>query len=114
LVRRNRHDLPYRPVPEDLSKRRRMAPDYANFYGSYETKLGKWKRFSFKVKVDPNKNRIVLYKLIKHTCSLLKRKLIPKVPNGHVFDDFGDCLHGVDWMKVRSLHDYRAGMRYAR
>ena len=114
MVRRNRRNLPFRPVPTDLSRRRRIAPDYANFYGSYVTKAGRVKRFSFKVKVDPNKNHIVLYKLIRHTCSLLNRKQIPPVPNGTIFDDFGDCLHGVDWTEVRKINGYKAGMLYER
>jgi hypothetical protein len=97
-----------------LSRRTRIAPDYANFYGSVITKTGDIKRFSFKVKVDPSKRHAVLYRLIRHTCKLLKRRQIPIVPNGAIFDDFGDCLHGVDWMRVRKLRYYKAGMQYER
>lgn len=114
MSRRNKRNLPYRPVPIDLRRRRRISPDYANFYGSYITKNGRVKRFSFKVKVDPYKNHIVLFKLIKHTCNVLKRNQIPPVPNGYKFDDFGDCLHGVTWMKVRNVRSYKAGMEYER
>lgn len=115
MERRNRRKLPpFRPIPIDLRRRRRIAPDYANFYGSYVAKTGIVKRFSFKVKVDPNKNRTVLYKLIRHTCNKLKNRLIPPVPNGTIFGDFGDLHIALDWMRVRKLRFYRAGMQYER
>jgi hypothetical protein len=109
---RKRPPFKFKPIPTDLRRGRRIAPDYANFYGSYITKDGRVKRFSFKVKVDPSKPHAVMYKLIRHTCNLLKRCLIPKVSNGAIFDDFGDCLHAVDWMRVRKVRFYKAGMQY--
>jgi hypothetical protein len=111
---RNRRLPAYRPIPTDLRKRRRIAPDYANFYGSYITKDGRKKRFSFKVKVDPYKNRIVLGKLIKMTCMRIKDNRIPPVKNGYVFDDFGDLLSATKWMRVRLIKPYKAGMEYER
>lgn len=113
MARRNRRNLPYRIIPTDLKKRRRIAPDYANFYGSYVAKTGIGKRFSFKVPVY-DKNPMVLYKLMRHTCNKLKRNLIPDVPNGFIFQDFGHLHVAVDWMRVRKLRFYRAGMHYAR
>jgi len=111
---RSRSNLLYNPVPIDLSRRRRVAPDYANFYGAYITKSGRKKRFSFKVKVDPNKNHIVMYKLMQHTCNKLKNNQIPPVPNGYIFDDFGDLLVATPWMRVKKILPYKAGMLYER
>lgn len=111
---RNRRNLPYMPVPTDLSRRRRIAPDMANFYWTVITKTGKIKRNSVKVKVDPNKNPIVLGKLIRYACNKIKSGLIPVVPNGFIFDDFGDFFHGVNWGRVRIVKTYKAGMEYER
>jgi hypothetical protein len=114
MVRRNRRNLPYRPIPTDLRRRRRIAPDYSNFYGSYITKTGKIKRFSFKVKVNPDKKNSAKYTLMRVTCQRILKNKIPPVPNGFVFDDFGDLLNVQDWIKVRKVRTYKAGMQYNR
>ena len=115
MVIRNRRKLPpFRPVPIDLRRRRRVAPNYANWYGSYVTKDGRVKRFSFKAKVDPNKNPMVLYKLIRHICNKIKKGQIPAVPNGAILDDFGDLIIATPWIRVRKIRFYKAGMEYER
>jgi hypothetical protein len=112
---RNRRNLPnLRPIPTDLRRRRVARKQYARFYGNYTSKTGARKRFSFKVKVDPNKKRSAQYVLMKMTCKRLLKNQIPPVPNGFVFDDFGDLLVVQDWIKVRRVHGYHAGMQYER
>ena len=103
-----------RPLPTDLRKQRVARKQYARFYGNYTTSTGKMKRFSFKVKVDPYKRRSAQYILMKLTCHRLLNNKIPPVPNGHVFDDFGDLLNVQDWIKVKKVHQYTAGMQYER
>jgi hypothetical protein len=102
-------------IPTDLRRRRIVTrKQYARFYGNYTTKTGKRKRFSFKVKVNPDKKRSAQYTLMKTTCHRVKNNKIPPVPNGFVFDDFGDLLNVQDWIKVRKVHSYKAGMQYER
>jgi len=112
MARRNRRNLPYRPVPIDLRRRRRIAPDYANAYVQYRAKTGVIKRSSFKVAVDPNKHHMVMHKLIRHLCNKIKNNQIPIVPNGYKFDDFGDLFIATPWMRVRKILVYRVGMVY--
>ena len=116
MVGRNRRKLrPFRPLPIDLGKRRRVtARQYARIYLNYESAQGKIKRLSFAVKVDPYKNRIVQYKLMKHLCSKLLRNQIPLCAQGYVFDDFGDLFVVTQWIRVRKVRRYEAGMVYAR
>jgi hypothetical protein len=112
---RNRRNLPnFRLIPTDLKRRRVARKQYARFYGNITTKTGKRKRFSFKVKVDPYKKRSAQYTLMKMTCRRILKNQIPPVPNGFVFDDFGDLLVVQDWIKVRRVHAYEAGMVYER
>ncbi len=111
---RNIPKFKFQPIPTNLRKRRRVTPQqYARFYANYETKVGKIKRSSCQVKVDPNKNHEVLRRLIKYASERMgKRNQIPLCKNGHVFDDFGDFLHGVPWIRVRRVRSYKAGMHY--
>ena len=103
-----------RPLPTDLRKQRVIRRQYARFYGNYTTKTGKMKRFSFKVKVDPYKRRSAQYILMKLTCHRLKNGKIPPVPNGFVFQDFGDLLNVQPWIRVQRVYPYKAGMQYER
>jgi hypothetical protein len=117
MPKRNRRRLPpFRPLPIDLRRRRRgMAPrQYARAYERYESKTGRVKRQSFSVKVDPDKNPIVQYKLMRHLSNKLKRGLIPLVPQGTMFDDFGDLFIGTRWIKVKKVLSYKVGMEYVR
>jgi hypothetical protein len=113
-VSSRRPPFKFTPIPTSLKRRRRIAPDYANFYGSYISKTGKIKRFSFKVKVNPDKKNSAKYTLMKMTCQRILKNKIPPVPNGFVFDDFGDLLNVQDWIKVRKVRMYKAGMQYAK
>lgn len=107
--------LAFRPIPTSLRRRRRVTPkQYARAYVRYETKQGKIKRWSGQVKVDPYKNPIVQGKLMRHLCNKFRNNMIPLVPQGHVFDDFGDLFIGTRWIKVRKILSYRAGMEYER
>jgi hypothetical protein len=112
---RDRRNLPsLRPIPTHLRRRRVAIKQYARFYGNYTTKNGARKRFSFKVKVDPYKKRSAQRVLMKMTCQRIKDNKIPPVPQGFTFDDFGDLLVVQDWMRVRKVHVYKAGMVYER
>lgn len=92
-----------------------MAPrQYARAYERYESKTGRVKRQSFSVKVDPYKNPIVQYKLMRHLCNKFKNNMIPLVPQGYVFDDFGDLFIATRWIKVGKVLSYKAGMEYVR
>ena len=105
----------FRPILTNLGRRGRVASkQYARFYGNYITKTGKKKRFSFMVKVDPAKKRSAQYVLMKMVCKRIKGNKIPPVPNGFTFDDFGDLLVVQDWMHVRNVRRYEAGMLYER
>ena len=104
-----------RPLPLNLRKRQKVTPtNYVRSYGTYTTKQGKIKRFSYQIKVKVEKNRTVLFKSIKRMCAKLLHNEVPLHKQGEVFEDFGVLLIRTPWIKVRKVRNYKAGVIYAR
>lgn len=86
-------------------------------YGQVKTMQGKRKRISFGVKIS---RRMMRYKrnvhhLIVATINAMKfDKTIPVHKQGDVFSGFGELFEDTEWVKVRKLEWYKAGVEYER
>ena len=97
------------PIPRDLRHVGKPA-GRINYYGAFDSKTGKPKRFSWKVEHEAGVSGRVMYKRVRNVCKLLKNNLIPRVPNGHVFKSYKDLLiTSRPWMRVRKVTSYKKG-----
>lgn len=116
-----KHKRNLRPVPENLRRMRYGLDDlserrwFARFYGNCETMTGKLRRFSFSVKISKrlSKNRKALAMLMRTTIGKLLEDTVPEHVQGEVFSNFMSLL-GRDWVRVRRVRNYEAGVVYAR
>lgn len=86
-------------------------------YGLVTTMQGKRKRISFRVKISKRmmRYRRNLYNLIVATCNAIKfDKTVPVHKQGEVFSGFGELFEKTEWVKVRKVHWYEAGVEYER
>lgn len=114
-VRIERRIPKFRPLPTNLRKRRVTHVDYARFYGNYTTKTGKIKRFSFQIKMPDYLSGKVMHKMIRLTVEKIHSfNLIPYYEKGQNTFTFGELMQRTQWIKVRKVRDYKAGMVYER
>jgi len=113
-VRRERKIPRFNPIPVDLRKTRGgRRVDYARFYGNFVTKTGKIKRFSFQVRMPRYLNGKVMHRMISLVCQKIRYfNLVPIHKQGQTFP-FGELMQG-NWIRVRKVRDYQAGMIYER
>jgi hypothetical protein len=112
---KNQRKLPkLNPLPKQIEKLRQyFAPTetYARFYGEYATSLGKIRRFSFQVALDPDTRGWEKYSIISHICNTILQNKIPLHEPGQVFS-FHELYHHTQWVRVRSILQYKVGMAY--
>jgi hypothetical protein len=100
----------YISMPEAIAKIRTYfsSDTYARFYGNYTSRLGKHRRFSFQVKLNPEDNK---YRIITAICGRLLDETIPFHSPGQVFS-VDNILNYAEWIPIRRLEKYKVGMRY--
>lgn len=105
----------FRPNPYRRSRGRvRFEGGLARFYGLYMTNDGRKKRFSFSVRAERYRAK-VLHKLFVVTVNALKyQRKVPEHKAGHVFNSFHELLKGTQWFAVRKILSYKAEMVYER
>jgi len=108
-----------RPLPEFLKRTRYGVTDsqkwYARFYGLYDSIDGKIKRFSLQVKINRalSQNRRGLGMLMRSTVKELLDGKVPEHVQGEVFPNFIE-LFGRNWISVKRIREYHAGVVYGR
>jgi hypothetical protein len=110
--RKKRRLQKFRPLPTRLRRLRLVTPvTYARFYGKYVTSVGKTKRFSFQVRMDPGTGGFAQYSTVRNICGNLLRNEIPLHKPGQIFS-LAELLHRTKWVRVRRIVEYKVGMRY--
>ena len=106
----------FRPAPIALKRTRRGAlyRAWARFYGLYKTMIGKKKRFSFSIRISPKLSNQAVHRYIVIVCNALLNKEIPVHRMGDVFHSFRELIHKTEWVEVRKLLNYHAGVIYER
>ncbi len=86
-------------------------------YGLIKTMTGKTRRISFQVKIGSGlmRNRQKLSSLIRAVVNAIKyQKKVPVHRQGDVFSSFKELFDRTNWVRIRMLIDYKAGVVYAR
>ena len=111
-IRRERKIPRFRPIPTHLRRHMGVPKQYARFYVNYETKNGIWKRSSFHIRIPNSASGSMNNKMIRFTCNKIKDfKMIPLLKHGEEVT-FGELHQRTQWIKVRRIKYYEAGMFY--
>ncbi len=112
-----RRDKPlpkFRPLPVSLKRRGVVAVDLARFYGNYETKVGRIKRFSFQFKMPDYLSGKMMHRMIRLVCEKIHYfNLVPLHEQGQTFK-FSELMLRTPWIRVRKVRNYKAGVVYGK
>lgn len=106
----------FRPVPTHLRRMRDNVTyhEWSRFYGTFESFDGKIKRFNFSVRVNPRLSNMLKHRKIVEVVNALKNNNIPVHKQRQIFSSFNELMERTEWIEVKELRDYKAGMRYER
>jgi hypothetical protein len=102
----------FRPLPLGIRGVRQHGTDYARFYGMVRTKNDKRKVLSFSVKINQKLSNKTKGKLIASVCGHFKDRRVPIHKKGQMFPSFKTLLYKTNWIKVKRIENYEAGVEY--